>query len=181
MFTVERLLRGGAAKDAKATLDHPLEHLVACHERIEERLAVLERAAENLETNQREALEAAAGCFRYFDTSGVLHTRDEEESVFPRITPRLARDEAGYLADLESQHREAEELYGRLRRLPDPLAPDDVTAWRQTVARFCALYRSHIASENERLIRLARSALTGGELAAISAEMKRRRGLLTEP
>ena len=100
MFTVERLLRGGAANDANA---------------------------------------------RYFDTSGVLHTRDEEESVFPRRTPGLARDDAGCHADLESQHR------------------------------------SHIAPENEQLIRPARSARTGGELAAIPAEMKRRRGLLTEP
>lgn len=177
MYTVDRLLRGSVARDAKATLDHPLDHLVACHGRIEERLAVLERAAEHFETAPDEAREAAAACFRYFETSGVLHTRDEEESVFPRLTPRLARGDAAYLDDLETQHREADELYGRVRQLPETLSPDALGAWRDAVAKFCALYRSHIASENEQLIRLARAALTEGELAAISSEMKSRRGL----
>jgi hemerythrin-like domain-containing protein len=180
MFTIERLLRGKAGPDANATLDHPLEHLVACHGRIEERLAVLERAAQYFETSPAEAREAALGCFRYFDTSGVLHTRDEEESVFPRLTPRLATEHSSYLAKLEAEHQEAGQLYNRVRQLPDIPVPAGVAAWRDAVARFCALYRSHIASENQDLIRLARAALTEGELATISSEMKRRRALPAE-
>ena len=166
---------GGISKDARSTIEYPLEHLVACHGRIEERLTVLEKAAAHLESRPDEARQALAGCFRYFESSGVQHTADEEVSVFPRIESRLSADDRAYLAELESQHREADRIYAELKRLPE--TSEDVARYRQSVARFCALYRAHIASENERLIAAARRVLEPEELAAISAEMKRRRNL----
>src|SRR5215469_12168280 len=115
MFTLDRLKRGSLAADAASTLDHPLEHLVACHARIEERLAILERAGEYLDAKPEEAQQALESVFRYFETSGVMHTADEEESVFPRLAGRLNEEEREYVAALEEQHREAEELYARLQ------------------------------------------------------------------
>jgi len=65
------------------TLDAPLEHLMACHRRIEERLATLERAGAALESRRDEALGAIRAAFAFMDSNGAIHTRDEEESLFP--------------------------------------------------------------------------------------------------
>jgi hemerythrin-like domain-containing protein len=173
MFTVERLKRGKEAADAASTIDHPLQHLVACHARIEERLAILERAAEYLDTKPEEAQQALESVFRYFETSAVMHTADEEESVFPRLAARLNDEDREYVAALEEQHRKADELYVHLKHGPQ----GDLAEFRVVVTRFCRLYREHIASENERLIGVGRRLLTRAELESISAEMKRRRGL----
>lgn len=173
MFTIERLVRGNVRADANSTLDHPLEHLVACHGRIEERLAILERAAEHLEDRPREARGALESVFHYFDTSGATHTADEEQSVFPRIAPRLTAEERAYIEALEAQHREADALYARIKQVPAP--GEDLAAYRADAARFCELYRGHIASENDRLIAVGKRLLAEEELGAISREMRLRR------
>lgn len=170
---MESLLRGGAGP--RSTIEHPLEHLVACHGRIEERLQTMERAAACFETRTEEARNALESCFRYFETSGVLHTADEEESVFPRLRCRLDDAEAKYVPALEEQHREADRIYSGLKELPDAASAAGMRHYRELVARFCALYRAHIASENSELIAAARRLLTPGELSEISREMWRRR------
>ena len=96
------------------TLSRPLEHLKACHRRIEERLETLERIAENLDTRREEAAAALERVFAFLDSSGALHTADEEESVFPRLTPRLERAEMSFLAGLEHDHTTAHQLYAEL-------------------------------------------------------------------
>jgi hemerythrin-like domain-containing protein len=171
MYSVERLLRGEPA--GSAAIDHPIEHLVACHERIEERLKAIERAVANLEERPAEARQTLASAFRFLETSGVLHTRDEEESFFSRLQGRLGEEEAAYLAALEAQHREAEAVYTQLKNVPANGA--DLRPYRETAARFCELYRAHIASENDRLVAVARRALNASELAEITAEMRARR------
>jgi hemerythrin-like domain-containing protein len=172
MYSVDRLL--GGKPEGAATIDQPIDHLVACHERIEERLKSVERALENLERRPVEAREALASIFRFLETSGVLHTRDEEESFFPRLAGRTGQEDAAYLAALETEHREAETAYAELKNIPAEGA--DLRAYLDTGARFCELYRRHIASENDRLIAVARRALSAPELAEITAEMRARRG-----
>ncbi len=175
MFTVDRLLRGSVAADARSTIDYPLDHLVACHGRIVERLSILERAASQLEAQPEAARQAIDSVFRYFETSGAKHTADEEESVFPRLLVRLTPAEQAYLGQLEAQHREADELYAALQQVPEP--GGNLDGWRAAIARVCALYRDHIASENDRLIAAGRRLLPEPELESISAEMRARRGL----
>jgi hemerythrin-like domain-containing protein len=173
MYSVERLLRVSRGEESvHSTIDHPLEHLVACHGRIEERLQALERAGECLESRRAEALETIRSCFRYFDTSGVLHTADEEESVFPRLRGKLTPAELAEIEMLEMQHRDADQLYADLKRA---VARADVAAYRSTAGRFAAFYRAHIAFENRELIRVARRELTADDLGAVSREMKLRR------
>ncbi|MBI1786280.1 MAG: hemerythrin domain-containing protein [Acidobacteria bacterium] len=177
MIPLEQLLRGA---EPNSTLDNPLDHLVACHRRIEERLGTLERAADALESQREDALEAIAACFRFLDTNGILHTADEEESVFPRLRPRLNPEESGYLESLEEQHREAEQLYTELKDTVARYRAGEAAAGtrlRALVERFCRLYRTHIASEDQTLIDLGRQRLEAGELALVSREMKNRRGL----
>lgn len=172
-------LCAGSKQPESATLDRPLDHLVACHRRIEERLATLERVIPHLGTRRFEALEAIAGCFRFFDTNGAWHTADEEESLFPRLEPALTEEERAYLQELERQHDEAEGVYGQLKQAVEGLRRGHANeaAYQALVERLCALYRAHIASEDARLPEIGRRILSAAGLAEVSREMKQRRGL----
>ncbi|MCW5979641.1 MAG: hemerythrin domain-containing protein [Bryobacteraceae bacterium] len=181
MIRTEQIAAGPG--QASVTLDQPLEHLVACHRRIEERLEILERAANYLLDRREEALEAIENCFRFLDSNGVWHTADEEESVFPRLRGKVKEQEDRFLRELEADHREVEGVYeevkARCRVLSEvvPLKAEDVGSFVEVVRRLCRLYRAHIAAENDQLISVARGVLDAAQLSAISREMKARRGL----
>lgn len=161
----------------RSSLDRPLDHLMACHRRIEERLDVMERAASRLEDLREEALGAFAPAFAFLDTSGVLHTADEEESLFPRLRPLMERGERTYLAGLEHDHTEAHRMYEELKGLI--AAPREDGEWmakvRGLVERLSGHYRRHIASEDETLQSYAGGLLSPAALAEIAAEMRARR------
>jgi iron-sulfur cluster repair protein YtfE (RIC family) len=152
MIPVEQLF--GVQAGESGTLERPLDHLAACHRRIEARLAALERIAAHVSSDPQAAQQAAAACFRFFDTNGVLHTQDEEESVFPRLRPGLNQEERRFLERLEREHEEADRTYLELKAAVQAGAG---ARCRQLVNR--------------------RRLLTAPDLAEISGEMKRRRGL----
>jgi len=165
-----------------AALDTPLEHLVACHRRIEDRLATLERAAGELRTDPETSLAAIGACLNFMDSNGALHTEDEEISLFPRLRPRLSSNELAYVDALEHQHREADSIYSelkgqvaRLKNLGGAASVEETHAYRELAGKLREIYREHIRSEEEVLLRLARRSLNEGELREISGEMKQRR------
>jgi iron-sulfur cluster repair protein YtfE (RIC family) len=104
-----------------ATIDSPIEHLVACHRRIEQRLDTLVSAASHLQDQRSAALAAIASSFSFLDTSGVLHTKDEEASLFPRLRKKLSASEIEFVDSLEAQHVQAEGIYSRLKQLASQL------------------------------------------------------------
>jgi hemerythrin-like domain-containing protein len=168
----------------RQTLDRPLDHLVACHRRIEDRLATLERLTPHFRERREEALQALRSCLRFFDSNGVWHTEDEELSLFPRLAPLLSEEERGYVAGLERQHDVAEAAYAELKEVAETLESEpsasDASAskYAAAVTRLAGLYRAHITSEDARLVEIGRKYLSEESLAGISLEMKRRRGLL---
>lgn len=166
---------------ANATIDTPVEHLVACHRRIEDRLATLERASGHLSVRRNEALEAIRKSIAFLNSSGAQHTMDEEASVFPRLRPSLSPEDLHYLDSLEGQHREAESVFAQLKEVVEQMtvAPEASAAldlrYSELAARLASLYRPHIQSEDEILTRLARQKLSPDDLRAISVEMRERR------
>ena len=98
-----------------ATIDTPIEHLMTCRRRIEQRLDTLVLAAAHLESNRTAALEAIRKSFEFLDTSGALHTEDEEGSLFPRLRPTLLSPELAFVDSLEAQHAQAGALYAQLK------------------------------------------------------------------
>lgn len=164
-----------------ATIDSPIEHLVACHRRIEQRLDTLVIAAGHLHNRRTDALAAIASSFSFLDTSGVLHTEDEEASLFPRLRQRLSASEIEFVDSLEAQHAQAEAIYSRLKQLASQLsAPGDIDSIRLAEYLECAealraLYRAHIHTEDEGLTALATRFLSEPELIDISREMRERR------
>ena len=159
-----------------ATIDRPIEHLTACHRRIEDRLSTLERTAEWLESEDEkkkaEARQAIASALRFLDSSGVMHTADEESSLFPRLLPRLDPGERDYVESLEHQHREVDQAYAEVKAAVDAGQSD---RYRAAVARVARLYREHIASEDSVLTAIAARHLSTADLDAIAAEMRARR------
>ena len=100
-----------------ATIDSPIEHLMACHRRIEQRLDTLIKAAGHIGKDRLAALAAIASNLHFLDTSGALHTEDEEASLFPRLRPKLSATEIAFVDSLEAQHAEAESIFSELKRL----------------------------------------------------------------
>ena len=99
----------GAKPDAG--FDNPLGMLADCHRRVERFLSILCRVAERapgraLNQEEREAVEAA---LHYFREAGPRHTRDEEDSLFPRLRAHGAK--LVEVDRLEGEHREAELLH----------------------------------------------------------------------
>lgn len=164
-----------------ATLNAPVEHLNACHRRIEERLDTLERVIPHLANRTAEAMAAIHAAFRFFDASGTHHTADEEESFFPRMAAGLSPGETEFLQALHEEHQRAERLYSDLKGLvagmSSPPSGDDVGRYSELARELCGLYRAHIRLEDERFPSIARRVLSSADLEAISGEMKQRRGI----
>jgi hemerythrin-like domain-containing protein len=164
-----------------ATIDSPVEHLVACHRRIEQRLDTLIKAASHLESDRASAFAAIAKSLEFLDSSGALHTEDEEHSVFPRLREQISGEQIAYLDSLELQHGDAESILSRLKELIDEAARQDpvsgalIEQYRECAESLRSLYRSHIRSEDEILTALAKRFLTAPQLAEISREMRERR------
>ncbi|MES1257222.1 MAG: hemerythrin domain-containing protein [Acidobacteriota bacterium] len=171
-----------------ATLDAPLEHLIACHRRIEGRLATLEQAAGEFAADPEKALAAIHACLHFMDSNGALHTEDEEQSVFPRLRPMLLPEELVYIDSLEHQHRAADTLYAELKARVSSLresggkaSEGQIGAYLELAGQLRQFYREHIRSEEEVLFPLAHRSLPGDELRHISGEMKQRRAALSNP
>ncbi|MBI4903769.1 MAG: hemerythrin domain-containing protein [Acidobacteria bacterium] len=167
----------------KTTLDHPLEHLTACHRRIEERLATLERVIPHFIDKRDEAISAMESSLRFFDTNGSWHTADEEESLFPRIADRLTGDERGFIDKLEAEHQEAENIFTKLRAVAaklkedTPCSQERIDQYAALCRTLCTIYRGHIQAEDARIPEIGHRVLSEAELELISQEMKLRRGL----
>ncbi len=178
MIPADLLTAKGPAQSA--TLDRPLDHLMACHRRIEDKLSVLERASAHMEDRTEEALRACHSVFTFLDSSGVFHTEDEEESMFPRIRLHATAEELVYLDTLEAQHREVEGCVARVKSLAkqlerDPVPMHNLKAFAEAVAKLVSLYRAHIASEDQALTEIGRARLDEVALAEIAFEMRLRR------
>ncbi len=160
-----------------ATIDTPIEHLMACHRRIEQRLDTLVNAADHLDRDKLAATSAIAASFHFLDTSGLLHTRDEEDSLFPRLRPKLSAPELEFVDLLEAQHEQAEAIYAELKGLQHRIAesPDDLLRYRDCAERLRDFYQSHIRSEDNILTAISKRLLSDEDLADISTEMRVRR------
>ncbi len=165
-----------------AGFDEPFEMLAACHERVERMLGLLERLQGHVAQHgaDADARQAARDVMRYFDQAAPHHHEDEER----HILPRLRAQGLGPLADrLHDDHRVMAEAWRRLRedlhalaeagdaaRVPPSGAADP---WRA----FTALYRAHVALEDDAAYPAAARNADDTARAAMGREMAQRRGL----
>jgi hemerythrin-like domain-containing protein len=160
--------------------DHPLEMLAACHDRIEDRIDVLQRLLDHLPTRgcDEQARQAAANVMRYFDTAGEHHHEDEEADLFPALIAADPQRTRELVARLRSDHTAMRSLWQGLREQLVPITAGTSTSLdSERVREFSALYEKHIALEESELLPLAEKLLTTAQQAALGAQMAQRRGV----
>ena len=166
----------------------PLGLLSDCHRRIEKFLDQLQRITEErhggeLTESHRAALETA---LNYFQRAAPLHTRDEEESLFPRMREiGGARAEAAFaaLSALEADHDAADaahaevDILGRKWLAEGRLTEPEAVRLGALMASLQELYARHIAVEDAQVFLLAAEILSAEEIRRLGREMALRRGL----
>lgn len=163
----------------------PTGLLSDCHRRVESFLGILEKAAATIDRRPtKEMARALESSLHYFQQAAPKHTADEEESLFPRLR-QISDPEASAaflkLDQLEDEHRWAAPLHHTVEQLGrrylsgGALSASEVVEFRDSVADLAAMYKRHIAVEDEWIFPLALRYLTGTEKAAIAKEMAERR------
>ena len=159
--------------------DEPLALLRACHKNITDHCEQLENLITHTGTQgiDDEAHKAARNIVRYFSTSALLHHRDEEEDLFPRLNRQSIRI-AELIRDLKQEHEKLDQLWElispELKKLPDDKFSD---GFLQASSEFCALSRQHVNRENMEFLPLAANSLSQLELTDIGESMAARRGV----
>jgi len=157
----------------------PLGLLRACHSRIEQHCATLQRLSEHLRAQgvDSEARTAAGKVHHYFSTAGQHHHQDEEQDLFPLLA-RQSLKLADKVHRLRQEHHQLDALWQQLAPLlARPATLTDHDAFAALVEEFVSAYRSHIAQENDELLEMARHILGRDELKKIGVRMAERRGI----
>jgi hemerythrin-like domain-containing protein len=172
----------------EASFRNPLALMSDCHRRIEmffDRLLEIARTDRGgaLTQSRKEALNTA---LRYFAAGAPLHTRDEEDSLFPRLRSlgvREAEEALSVVEALEADHREAEEAHGEIDALGErwlsegSLPIEDANRLISLIVSLRETYRRHIDVEDNQLFPLAGRLLASDALEHVGREMAGRRGL----
>jgi hemerythrin-like domain-containing protein len=160
-----------------AGFDEPFEMLLACHERVERLLGLLERLAMHLAKAgaDEQARQAATDVLRYFDLAGPAHHEDEERHVFPALRA-LGEPMLDTLVDrLQRDHVAMAESWAVLRLSLQAVAGGALPEPEPDWPAFATLYRDHIAVEEAAAYPAARLALDDATQRAMGHEMAQRR------
>ncbi len=136
----------------------------------------------SLDEKQRQAMDVA---LRYFREAAPCHTRDEEESLFPRMRAcKDARAQAAITAldSLESDHDTAETAHAEVEQLgrnwlaEGRITSNDLTRLSELLHNLQSLYQRHIHIEDTQIFPLAKQILDAADIHSIGVEMAERRG-----
>jgi hemerythrin-like domain-containing protein len=158
--------------------DEPLALLRACHKKIITHCDMLDDLLAYVKEHgiDDEARKSARNIERYFSTSAVLHHRDEEEDLFPRLN-RQSIKLAELIQELKQEHTRLDQLWEtiapELKRLPDSFS----NVFLEAADDFCTLSRHHVNRENMKFLPLAASSLSQLDLGDIGESMAKRRGV----
>jgi hemerythrin-like domain-containing protein len=117
---------------------------------------------------------------RWFETNGLRHRVDEDQSLFPRLAARTPDDRVlgDALRVLAAEHADEDALVGELAaavRALDAKLPGGLTRAREAARRLVAHFRRHMDVEDRVVLPAAAGALDADALRAIADEMERRR------
>jgi hemerythrin-like domain-containing protein len=175
-------------KKTESDFTNPLGLLSHCHRRIEQFLNVLIKVVSQargaaLSADQRNGLETA---LRYFRQAAPKHTRDEEESLFPRMlasSDRRAQSAISRLEELHADHEIADVAHAEVEALGSQwlsegvLSIESIERLRELLELLQSTYERHIGLEDHEVFPLAGQVLSNAELAAVGQEMAARRSI----
>jgi hemerythrin-like domain-containing protein len=163
----------------------PFEMLSACHERVERMVALLVKLRHHLSENGWDihASKAATDVMRYFDIAAPHHHLDEEVHVFPVILALHDTTLDALVFRLKQDHIEMEKSWEVVKQLLASVVNADANTWvafndanNGALDAFAAAYNEHIKQEEWAIYPAAQQACSSDQLAAMSHEMRRRRG-----
>ena len=152
----------------------------AYHVRMLELCRDLTALGEQVELNKVESGfdEAARLVYHYFTTATGLHHRDEEQTLFPRLTRTSSRLMNPMIERLEEDHVEIEGVWDQLAPLlRQPGSIEDKAFFVKAAYRFAQLLRWHIEREEDNFLPEAEKFLSMEQRQLIGAEMARNRRL----
>ena len=158
----------------------PLDMLHACHDRIMDQCATLQKLMQHLPMHgcDAQAQQAAQAIMRYFDTAGQQHHQDEEEDLFPLLRASGNDDATRLIQQLLDEHKNMEAQWSTLRTQLQAIAEGKSTSLeRMAVADFSLAYGKHVMLENMKLLPLAAKLLNEQQLRDTGKKMAARRGL----
>ena len=167
-------------KASAPTFDSPLDMLHACHERIMDQCATLQKLMSHLPMHgcDTQAQQAAQAIMRYFDTAGKFHHQDEEEDLFPLLLATQNVYAEGLIKRLLEDHKAMEAAWLNLRNQLQGIADGkSATLERNVVADFSLVYGRHIMLENTKLLPLSAQILNAQQLHDLGKKMAGRRGV----
>ena len=156
-----------------------LAQLERCHRRHDDVMAGLLEAARRFAAGRPEDtdLELVRDAVAYFERSVTRHFKDEEGSVFPRLSTRRP-ELAPELAALSAEHPTQVELQARVAaavsNLDSGTRPSAGKDLLDAAMALAEAHNVHVGREDA-LFQIAQEALTPEDDAEISAEMETRR------
>ncbi len=164
--------------DTAPGFDHPLELLRACHGKILKQCDTLQKLSLHIKTKgcDTQAMQAAAGILRYFDTAGQFHHQDEEQDLFP-VLRACSGMQTELLDRLLHEHEGMQVAWDALRPALEQLARGGYVELDAAVCgNFIGRYTVHIETENNSLLPLAEKLLSAQQLVDAGRKMAQRRG-----
>lgn len=154
--------------------EQPFEMLRACHERVLQRLDLLERLDAHLRQHgaDAQAQSAASDLLRYFDLAAPHHHEDEERHVLPRLR---AQGQAALADRLEGEHRLMHAGWQALRSTLQPVQNGEMSVLVEGWRDWAAMYRRHIEAEEGEAFPSCLAASSDAEQRAMGEEMAARR------
>ncbi|HEY3332159.1 MAG TPA: hemerythrin domain-containing protein [Capsulimonadaceae bacterium] len=173
----------------------PLGLLSDCHRRIEKFLETLILIVTDARSNttpdgcfaladdSKHPLEVA---LKYFREAAPRHTRDEEESLFPKLrasTNGAARAALAAVDALEADHDRADLGHVEVERIGQQWLADgritggDIDTMQTVLSELQSLYQAHIVIEDTKIFPMAALVLDEVTIAGVGREMAERRGI----
>jgi len=181
------------------SFSEPFKLLWTTHRRIEDYLDVLKSVGDQLRDSivDERLINTMQEGLKYFSIDPPIHTKDEEESVLPRLknhSEDVSEELLQVISRLESEHAELAELQQQASDAAESVVQslktssfeiadgmqDEIHEYCQTVSHLCELYKSHIEAEETQIVPKAKEVLTSQEIKEIGEEMAKRRELAVE-
>lgn len=165
-----------------AGFDQPFEMLLACHQRVQRMLQLLDRLGDHLSRlgANDAARQAALDICRYFDVAGPAHHEDEERHLFPVLLAQGDAATVELVEQLKNDHLTMVQDWGAVRADLQSIAQGDNTAECSTThtrwSDFSQLYMQHIQREEAVVYPAAAEFFNASALRAMGNEMAGRRG-----
>ena len=168
-------------KNTAVTFDDPIGMLKACHQRMLDFCALLERMFEYQKSNGADTSmqQSAIKIMRYFDTAAHLHHLDEELDLFPELIalPQFKT----IIQQLTLEHVKHDELWKNLRPSLHKIKEGQLSeSLENDVIPFIKAFRDHIQIENENILSDAEKFIDPAILKKIGQAMSQRRQTSTD-